>query len=157
MSDNPNGTGQGADADPNEPSSPYKPAQPEHPTEPAQPPAAPPVQPGAYSPPQPTGQPGYPAPGAYPPPAPQYPAAGYGPPAAISKNKIGTWALVLGILSIVCFGLLAGIPAIILGNNGKKAAAQGLATNRGPAQAGFVLGIIGTILSLIGIIYTASR
>jgi len=154
MSENPYGPGQGAD--PNEPQ------------QPTQPPVAPPVQPGAYPPPaqpapgaypppQSTGQPGYPAQGAYPPPAPQYPAAGYGPPAGASKNNIGVWALVLGILSLVCFGLLAGIPAIILGNNGKKAAAQGLATNRGMAQAGFVLGIIGTVLSLIGIIYTASR
>jgi hypothetical protein len=152
MSQNPYGPGQGAD--PNEP---QQPAQP-----PADQPGAyqPPAQPapGAYPPPQqPSGQPRYPAPGAYPPPAPQYPAAAYGAPAGTSKNNIGTWALVLGILSIVCFGLLAGIPAIILGNKGKAAAAQGLATNRGAAQAGFILGIIGTVFSLIGIVYQISR
>ena len=144
MSENPYGRGQGAD--------------PNNPQQPNQPPAGQPAQPGAYPPPgQPTGQPGYPAPGAYPPPAPQYPAAGYGAPTATSKNNLGTWALVLGILSIVCFGLLAGIPAIILGNKGKAAVAQGLATNRGAAQAGFILGIIGTVFSIIGIAYRVSQ
>lgn len=70
-----------------------------------------------------------------------------------AKNNLGVWALVLGILSLVCCGLLAGIPAIILGNNSKKAAAQGLATNGNLGQVGFVLGLIGTILTSIGWIF----
>ncbi|GAA4848277.1 hypothetical protein GCM10023221_29150 [Luteimicrobium xylanilyticum] len=95
MSDNPNGTGQGADADPNEPSSPYEPAQPAQPAQPepaqpgepaqpTQPPTAPPVQPGAYPPPgeQPPAQPGaYPPPGQQAPYGQQPPSYGQQPPA----------------------------------------------------------------------------
>jgi len=73
--------------------------------------------------------------------------------ASDEKNSLGVWALVLGILSIVCCGLLAGIPAIILGNNSKKAAAEGRATNGTLGNVGFILGIIGTVLGTIGIIF----
>ena len=68
------------------------------------------------------------------------------------KNKLGVWALVLGILSILCCGFFAGIPAIILGQNSKKAAAQGQATNGSLGNVGFILGIIGSVLGVIGII-----
>ena len=110
MSDNPNGPGPGAGADPNEPTSPYEPNQPAQPAEPAQPtepaqpappsqpaqpvqptepPTAPPAQPGAYPPPggypppaqqQPYGQQPPGQPGAYPPPG-GYPPPGQQPPA----------------------------------------------------------------------------
>lgn len=83
-----------------------------------------------------------------PPPMGMPPAAG----GSQEKNSLGVWALVLGILSILCCGFLAGIPAIILGNNGKKAAAEGRATNGSLANVGFILGIIGTALSVLGII-----
>jgi len=66
------------------------------------------------------------------------------------KNFFGTWALVLGILSFVCLGLFAGIPAIILGVAGRRAADEGKASNRGMATAGMVLGIIGAVLVAIG-------
>jgi len=112
MSDNPNGPGPGAGADPNEPTSPYEPNQPAQPAEPAQPtepaqpappsqpaqpvqptepPTAPPAQPGGYPPPaqqqpygqQPPSQPGaYPPPGGYPPPGQQPPAYGQQAPGA---------------------------------------------------------------------------
>lgn len=68
------------------------------------------------------------------------------------KNKLGVWALVLGILSILCCGFFTGIPAIILGMNSKKAAAQGQATNGTLGNVGFILGIIGSVLGVIGII-----
>lgn len=81
----------------------------------------------------------------------------YGAGGNTSKNALGIWALVLGILSIVCcLGLLAGIPAIILGQNSKKAAAQGLATNGNLGNVGFILGIVGTVLGTIGAIYNIS-
>jgi hypothetical protein len=73
-----------------------------------------------------------------------------------AKNKLGTWALVLGILSILCCGFLAGIPAIILGLNSKKAAEQGLATNGNIGNVGFILGIIGCALSVLGLILNAT-
>lgn len=66
-----------------------------------------------------------------------------------SKNSFGTWALVLGILSLVCCGLVAGIPAIILGNMSKKAGAEGTATNSNLGNIGFILGIVGTALTTI--------
>lgn len=85
-----------------------------------------------------------------PPPPPMVPAAGG---ASGSKNSLGVWSLVLGIVSILCCGLLAGIPAIILGLNSKKAAAAGLATNGSLGQVGFILGIIGSVLGTIGLIW----
>lgn len=93
-----------------------------------------------------------------PPPPPSYPPVPPPPPGQFgggdtSKNSLGVWALVLGIVSILCCGLFAGIPAIILGNNSKKAAAQGLATNGSLGNVGFILGIIGTVLGTLGMIW----
>ena len=81
------------------------------------------------------------------------PPPGYGPPAG-GNNKKSIWALVLGILSLVCCGLFAGIPAIILGKQAQKEidASGGLQTGRGMATAGFVLGIISIVFSIIYII-----
>jgi putative exporter of polyketide antibiotics len=93
----------------------------------------------------------------YPPPPPPgvEPGYGYGY-AAPRTNTKATWALVLGILSLVCCGLFAGIPAIILGNMAKSEidASGGSQTGRGMAQAGLVLGIIGLALSVVGIVLT---
>lgn len=68
------------------------------------------------------------------------------------KNSLGTWALVLGILSIVCCGLFTGIPAIFVGRASEKAQAEGLANNGNLGKIGFILGIIGTALSLVGVV-----
>jgi len=80
------------------------------------------------------------------PPAPQTPGAGQ------PQNGMGTAALVLGILQFVCLGTIGAILAIIFGRIGMKRAEQGLATNGGAAKAGFILGIIGVVLSVIGLI-----
>jgi hypothetical protein len=66
-----------------------------------------------------------------------------------SKNSLGVWALVLGILSITCCGLLTGIPAIILGIQSKNAQAQGQSTNGNLGNVGFILGIISVALSVV--------
>jgi hypothetical protein len=65
-----------------------------------------------------------------------------------------TAALVLGIVGLVMCGLLAGIPAIILGSQARREidASQGRLAGRGAAQAGFILGIIGTVLSTLLIV-----
>lgn len=90
-----------------------------------------------------------------PPPPPQYgappPPPGGGAPA---NHPRATLILVLGILSIPCCGLFTGIPAIILGNTAKKeiAASGGTIGGAGAVNAGFICGIIGTVLSVIGII-----
>jgi uncharacterized membrane protein len=68
------------------------------------------------------------------------------------QNGMGTAALVLGILQFFCLGTIGAILAIIFGKIGMNRADQGLATNRGAAKAGFVLGWIGVILSVIGLI-----
>lgn len=95
-----------------------------------------------------------PAYGTTPPPPPAYGAPQpYGAPVAQPQNGPGTTALVLGILSLVCCGIFTGIVAIIMGRKGMALADQGLATNRGIAQAGFVLGIVGSVLSVLGAIF----
>lgn len=92
---------------------------------------------------------------AVPPPPPPNAGVPMGTPGvnpAEAKNNLGVWALVLGIVSLVCCGLLAGIPAIILGKKSKEAQAQGVATNGNLGNVGYILGIIGTVLTTIGIL-----
>jgi len=58
------------------------------------------------------------------------------------QNGMGTAALILGILQFVCLGTIGSILANVFGKIGMNRADQGLATNRGAAKAGFVLGRI---------------
>lgn len=84
---------------------------------------------------------------------------GYGYGYAQPKtNKKAVWSLVTGILGLICCGLVGGIPALILGNMAKKeiAASGGAETGAGMAQAGFVLGIIAIVLSVLGLIAFAT-
>ncbi len=122
------------------------------------PPTAPPVPPAAPAPDAATPPPAYGSP-APPPPPPAYGAPGYGAPPVPAgygytapQNGSGTAALILGIVGLICCGLFTGIPAIILGRKGMALADAGQANNRGVAQAGYILGIIVTVLSVIGII-----
>jgi uncharacterized protein DUF4190 len=107
----------------------------------------------ASTPPPPDGG-GY---GSAPPPPPGYGPGpgGYGAP--VGNNSKAIWALVLGILGILCCGIL-GIPAIILGKQAQNeidgtGGAQG---GRGMATAGFVLGIISCVLIVVQIILLAT-
>jgi magnesium-transporting ATPase (P-type) len=81
------------------------------------------------------------------------PPTGYGPVGGTEKNGLGTWALILGILSIVCIGLFGGIPAVILGKSSKKAQALGQANNANLGNIGMILGWIGIALSVLGIVF----
>ena len=94
----------------------------------------------------------------YPPPPPPPPGAGGYGYVQQQTNKKAIWALVLGILSLVCCGLFAGIPAIILGNMAKSEidASGGLQSGRGMAVAGFVLGIIGVVWTIVALIVEVS-
>jgi hypothetical protein len=76
---------------------------------------------------------------------------GYAQP---QTNKKSIWALVLGIVSLICCGIFAGVPALILGNSAKKeiAASGGAQTGAGMAQAGVILGIISIVLSVLYVI-----
>jgi len=88
------------------------------------------------------------------PPPPEFgmPMGGY----STEKNKLGVWALVLGIASILCCGIFAGVPAIITGVMGRNAANEGRATNGSMATVGMVLGIVGVGLSILGGILAAT-
>lgn len=62
--------------------------------------------------------------------------------------------LILGILSLVCAGFLTGIPAIIVGNMELKAIKNGEAPKEGEgvAKVGFILGIVGTVLTCLAML-----
>ena len=94
----------------------------------------------------------------YPPPPPPPPGAGGYGYVEPQTNKKAIWALVLGILGLVCCGLFAGIPAIILGNMAKSEidASSGLQSGRGMAVAGFVLGIIDVVATIVGLVVELS-
>ncbi len=75
-------------------------------------------------------------------------------PGQAPQNTLGLISLILGIASIpfaCCFGsgFLFGIAAAVLGYMGKQKAAQGLATNGGQANAGFICGIIGAGIAIL--------
>ncbi|MGY2875237.1 hypothetical protein ACVW00_002427 [Marmoricola sp. URHA0025 HA25] len=113
---------------------------------PPPPPAQPPTPPyGAPPPAPPYGgpPPGYPpAPGGY-----------YGQPMPRGNQK-ALWSMILGILSLICCGVITGVVAIVLSQQAKReiAASGGMQTGAGQAQAGFILGIIGIALTVIGLI-----
>ncbi len=67
------------------------------------------------------------------------------------KPHRGTTILVLGILSLVCCGLL-GIPAWLMGNADLKEMAAGTMdpAGQGTTSAGKICGIIGTVLAILG-------
>jgi hypothetical protein len=128
----------------------------------AQPPAYGQQQPGygqpAYGQPDYGQQPGYgqPAYGQQP----TYPQPGYGYPAATVPNDgQATAAMVLGILGLVfsfCygFGLIMSPIAWVLGHLSAKRidASGGQLGGRGMAQAGVIMGIIGTVLLALAIV-----
>lgn len=102
-------------------------------------------------PPQPYGQPGYGQP-AYGQPGygQPYAAPGYGAPAYAPDHPRATTSMVLGILGIVLCSILAPFAWSI----GKKTVAEidasgGQMGGRGAAQAGYIMGIVGTILLII--------
>jgi hypothetical protein len=150
---------------PNEPQNPYGSGDPQDPSRAPQDPSAAPQYPAAPPPYPGAGAPQYPGASG----TPQYPSAapygsapgGYGQPgpgygAAYPKNSLAVWSLVLGIVSFVLScGFLTGIPAVIVGNNAKKAVARGEANNGGMATAGVILGWIAIALSVLGIILFA--
>lgn len=102
-----------------------------------EPPAAPPYPGAGYQP--------APAYGSYP--APSY---GYGVP--YPKNHLGVLSLVLAIASFFTLGFLIAIPAVILGNQGRRAADEGQADNRSLSTAGIVIGWVNIGLSAVAVV-----
>ncbi len=70
-----------------------------------------------------------------------------------AEDSQATVALVLGILGLVICNILAPF-AWVIGNNEVNAIDAGRRnpSNRGMAQAGKILGIIGTVLLIIGVL-----
>ena len=76
------------------------------------------------------------------------------PGAVPQQSSKATMAVVFGVLGIVCCGLLAPV-AWYLANDELKAIDAGRLseTNRGMAQVAKILGIIGSILLVIGLLW----
>jgi hypothetical protein len=102
-------------------------------------PPPPPPPPSGYMPPPP-------------PPPPSYGGTGYNPSDKSSSAAI--WALVLGIASWLLCGIIAGIPAWIIGKKELNAIAEGRSSQAGKslAQVGMWLGIIQVILGVLAIL-----
>lgn len=80
---------------------------------------------------------------------PTWPPALVVPP--VRNDSRAITALVLGVMSVTCLGVFAGIPAIVLGAMSRKEIdrSQGALAGRGMAAAGIVTGLFGTGISLI--------
>lgn len=101
----------------------------------------------------------------YPPPPPLAPEdrpfgagpgyGGYGAPPVRPRNGMGVASLVLGVIGFLIGP--ASILAIVFGRIGLNRVACGEATNRGMAQAGFVLGIVTLALWILGLILLANQ
>lgn len=89
-----------------------------------------------------------------PPPPPAYGAPQPGA-AAAGNNSKALWALITGILGLLCCSPL-GIVAIILGRSAQAEIAQTGQGGQGKAKAGFILGIIALALLVIQIILFAT-
>src|SRR5471032_3246211 len=83
---------------------------------------------------------------------PQYPGGRMGPPSAGTESKASI-ALILGILSLVCFGIFAGIPAIVLGFMSRRDIERSGQTLGGGGMAigGIITGALGSLMSLASI------
>ena len=112
----------------------------------------PPPPPGGYGQQPPGG--GY---GQQPPPPPGggYGQQPYGAPAPGGNNKKATWALVTGIVGLLCCGPL-GIVAIILGRGAEQEIRVTGEGGAGMAKAGLILGIVALALMVLQIILFAT-
>jgi hypothetical protein len=70
------------------------------------------------------------------------------------EESQATTILVLGILGLVCSCFPLGIAAWVLGNRELQAIDAGMRNpaNRGTANAGRIIGIVATVLGLIGFV-----
>ena len=88
-----------------------------------------------------------------PPPPPGYgQPSPYGPPLPQGTNSKAVWSLVLGLLGLLCCGLFTGIPAMILGRSAEREIATTGQSGASIAKAGFILGIIAIVFSVIQIV-----
>lgn len=76
--------------------------------------------------------------------------------AAPQEYPKATMILVFGILGFCCF--IFGIAAIVMGRKGLKEidSSNGMLIGRQKVNVGYILGIVFTVLNVIGIIYNLS-
>ena len=87
------------------------------------------------------------------------PVQGYGPiPGEIPTEGKATASMVLGILSVVCIGIFAGIPAIILGHMARKNIRSSLGRLKGDgmALAGIIMGYVSVAYTCVMLIIIAA-
>jgi Domain of unknown function (DUF4190) len=77
------------------------------------------------------------------------------PPAYAPRNDLAVWSLVLGLLGVMGCVFFTGIPAVVVGNNARRAVAAGQANNDGMATAGIVLGWVATGLGVLVVLVLA--
>jgi hypothetical protein len=73
----------------------------------------------------------------------------------MAENKdttLATISMVLGILSLVCLGPLAAIPAVICGHIAMGKISRGEAEGEGMAKAGLIMGYISIVLNVLAFI-----
>ena len=80
---------------------------------------------------------------------------GYGAPAPAGNNTKATWALVTGILGLLCCSPL-GVVAIILGRSAEQEIRVSGQGGAGLAKAGFILGIVALAFLVLQIILFAT-
>jgi hypothetical protein len=71
------------------------------------------------------------------------------------ENKdttLATVSMVFGILSLVCLGILAGVPAVICGHIALGKVKRGEAEGEGMAKAGLIMGYISIALNILAFI-----
>lgn len=73
-----------------------------------------------------------------------------------ARNSLGVWSLLLGSASFLLFlGVLTGIPAILVGNDGRRAVRAGEADNEAVALTGVVLGWVSVLATVVGALVVA--
>jgi competence protein ComGC len=67
------------------------------------------------------------------------------------SSATAIWSLVLGILSLVCFSIITGIPAVICGHvaHGRIKRSEGLLTGSGMALSGLIMGYVSIALAVL--------
>jgi hypothetical protein len=72
----------------------------------------------------------------------------------VKTSALAIWSLVLGIVSLLCLGVVAGVPAIICGHIARSniKQSQGNVAGSGLALAGLILGYVGAVITTLGIV-----
>ena len=75
------------------------------------------------------------------------------------KHRRAAPALACGVLSVLLFGVLAGIPATVMGRPAVRdiAASDGRVGGRSQALADIILGTIGRVLGVVWVAYVVSH